>query len=54
MEYDINLIDFKNRTLEISVLNNKLNSKEKIGSVEIRLFDLDWNNNDYVKWYYLT
>ena len=51
MEYDISLIDFKNRTLEISVLNNKLNNKEKIGSVEIILYDINWNNNEYIKWY---
>lgn len=51
MEYDISLIDIKNRTLEISVINNKLNNKERIGSVEIRLYDIDWNNNEYVKWY---
>lgn len=50
MEYDIYLSDLKNRTLEVTVLNNKLNNKERIGSVEIRLFDINWDN-DYIKWY---
>lgn len=50
MEYDINLADLKNRTLELTVWNNKLNAKEKIGSIEIRLFEINWEN-DYVKWY---
>ena len=54
MEYDINLTDLKKRTLEISVINNKLNNKEKIGSVEIRLYDIEWNNNEYIKWYDLS
>ena len=54
MEYDISLIDLKKRTLEISVINNKLNNKEKIGSVEIRLYDIEWNNNEYIKWYDLS
>jgi hypothetical protein len=51
MEYDISLIDFKKRTLEISVINKKINNKEKIGSVEIRLYDIEWSNNEYIKWY---
>ena len=52
MEYDISLIDFKNRTLEISVVNSsKLNNKEKIGTVEIRLYDLDFNGGEFIKWY---
>jgi hypothetical protein len=51
MEYDISLIDFKKRTLEISVINKKINNKEKIGSIEIRLYDIEWSNNEYIKWY---
>jgi phosphatidylinositol-4-phosphate 3-kinase len=52
MEYDISLMDFKNRTLEISVINNvSIGSKEKIGSVEIRLYDFDFKAGEYVKWY---
>ena len=51
MKYDISLIDFKKRTLEISVINKKINNKEKIGSVEIRLYDIEWSNNEYIKWY---
>ena len=51
MEYDIGLIDFRNRTLEISVINKKINNKEKIGSVEIRLYDIEWTNNEWIRWY---
>lgn len=50
MEYDILLNDLKNRILEVSVLNNKINNKERIGVVEIRLFDIDWSS-EYIKWY---
>jgi phosphatidylinositol-4-phosphate 3-kinase len=50
MEYDIYLNDLKNRTLEVNVVNYKIQSKEKIGSVEIRLFDINWDD-EYVKWY---
>ena len=51
MEYDIGLNDLKNRTLEVNVINNsKLQNKEKIGCVEIRLYDINWDNV-YVKWY---
>lgn len=51
MEYDIGLNDLRNRTLEVSVINNsKLQNKEKIGTVEIRLYDINWDN-EYVKWY---
>ena len=53
MEYDTGLIDLKNRTLEISVLNKKLNGNEKLGSVEIRLYDIMWNNNELITWYNL-
>lgn len=53
MEYDISLIDFKNRTLEVSVINNNNIKNEKIGSVEIRLYDLDFKGGEYVKWYEL-
>jgi len=53
MEYDISLIDFKNRTLEISVVNNNTVKKEKIGSVEIKLYDLDFKKGEYIKWYEL-
>lgn len=51
MEYEIGLNELRNRTLEISVINNKLNNKEKIGSVEIRLFDLDWSQGEFIKWF---
>ena len=51
MEYDMGLQELRNRTLEISVINNKLNAKEKIGSVEIRLFDLDWAQTEFIKWF---
>ena len=51
MEYDISLADLRNRTLEVNVINNsKLQNKEKIGAVEIRLYDINWDN-EYVKWY---
>jgi hypothetical protein len=50
MEYDISLNELKNRILEVSVLNYKINIKERIGSVEIRLFDLNWDN-EFIKWY---
>ncbi len=53
MEYDISLIDFKNRTLEVSVVNNNTVKKEKIGSVEIKLYDLDFKRGEYIKWYEL-
>ena len=49
MEYWMVLDDLKNRILEVSVLNNKIN-REKIGSVEIRLYDINWDN-DYIRWY---
>jgi hypothetical protein len=49
MEYEITSNDLQNRILEVSVLNNKLN-KEKIGSVEIKLFDINWND-DFIRWY---
>ena len=51
MEYDIVLGELKNRTLEISVINNKLNNKEKLGAVEIRLYDLDWSQGEFIKWF---
>jgi hypothetical protein len=51
MEYEISLSDLQNRILEVSVLNNKLN-KEKIGSVEIKLFDINWND-DFIRWFEL-
>jgi hypothetical protein len=51
MEYDIALCDLRNRTLEISVSDNSKLSKEKIGSVEIRLHDIPWTSGEYVKWY---
>ena len=51
MEYDIHLNDLRNRTLEISVLNNKLNNKDRIGAVEIRLYDINWNQGEFIKWF---
>jgi hypothetical protein len=50
MEYDMPLNDLKNRILEVSVLNNKINIKERIGTVEIVLYDINWNE-DYIRWY---
>jgi hypothetical protein len=51
MEYDITLTDLKNRILEIIVNNNKT-FVERIGSVEIRLFNINWNSNEeYEKWF---
>ncbi|RNA20110.1 phosphatidylinositol 4-phosphate 3-kinase C2 domain-containing subunit beta isoform X1 [Brachionus plicatilis] len=44
MEYDISLEELKKRTLELSVLNNRINIKEKIGSIEIKLADINWQN----------
>lgn len=52
MEYDIGLDELKKRTLELSVLNNRINFKEKIGSIEIKLADIDWLS-EYVSWYFL-
>ena len=43
--------DLRNRILEVSVLNNnKLNVKDRIGLVQIRLFGIDFSK-DFVKWY---
>lgn len=50
MEYGITLNELKNRILEISVNDNKLAS-EKIGSVEIKLADIPWENGEFLKWY---
>lgn len=51
MEYDLNLIDFRSRTLEITVLNNSNIIKERIGSVHINLAELDFRHGDYIRWY---
>ena len=51
MEYDLNLIDFPSRTLEITVLNNSNIIKERIGSVHINLSELDFRHGDYIRWF---
>lgn len=53
MEYGISLEELKKRTLELTVLNNRLNSKEKIGSIEIKLSDINWQS-EFVSWYFLA
>ncbi len=50
MEYDMPLNELKRRTLELTVLNNKINHKERIGSVEIQLNDMNWDN-DHARWF---
>lgn len=52
MEYGISLDELKKRTLELTVLNNRLNAKEKIGSIEIKLSDINWQS-EFVNWYFL-
>ncbi len=49
MEYRIGLDQLKKRTLEITVLNSKLNIKERIGSVELRLDQFNWSY-EHMKW----
>jgi|688.fasta_scaffold537496_1 hypothetical protein len=53
MEYDISLNDLKTRTLEISVIDNKL-GKDKIGSVEIKLSDIKLEQDEFINWYDLS
>jgi hypothetical protein len=50
MEYDMSLTELKRRTLELTVLNNKINHKDRIGSVEINLSQMTWDS-EHPKWY---
>jgi hypothetical protein len=53
MEYCISLSELKNRILEISVIDNKL-GKEKIGSIEIKLSDIQLEQGEFLNWYDLN
>ena len=54
MEYCISLHELKTRTLEISVIDNKL-GKDKIGSVEIKLSDIqNLEQGEFINWYDLS
>lgn len=53
MEYSISLHDLKTRILEVNVIDNKL-GKDKIGSVEIKLTDIQLEQGEFLNWYDLN